>query len=69
MQAFIDVGLPMLGGCACCEACIAAYNACPSKSGHLKCADSCIGDDGFDSVEDANIALFPDEYRWEGVSK
>jgi hypothetical protein len=49
-----------MGGCCKCEACIAAYNAYPSKSGYLKCGD-CIGNDGFDMVEEANKAIFEDE--------
>ncbi len=52
------VGLPFMGGCACCGACIAAYNASPSKSGYLKCTNECIGDDGFETVEEANLHLF-----------
>lgn len=67
MGQFDDVGLPMLGGCEVCEACIAAYNACPSKSGYLRCASGCIGDDGYETVEEANLALFPEEYTWGGV--
>ena len=57
-QAFEDVGLPAMGGCAVCGACIAAYNACPSKSGYLKCASGCIGEDGWESAAEANKALF-----------
>jgi hypothetical protein len=60
-------GLPMLGGCAVCGATIAAYNAAPSKSGYLKCAEGCIDDDGFWTVDEANRFLFPDEYEWKGV--
>lgn len=67
MGAFADVGLPMLGGCAECEATIAAYNACPSQSGYLKCHEGCIGDDGYETVQEANIALFPEEFEWRGV--
>lgn len=52
MGAFINVKLPMLGGCIVCSTSIAAYNACPSKSGVLKCLRSCIGDDGYDTVEE-----------------
>lgn len=58
---FIKVGLPILGGCCVCEATIAAYNACPSKSGFLKCRDNCIGDDGWETVEEANKDIFPEE--------
>jgi hypothetical protein len=51
MGEFDRVGLPMLGGCQVCEACIAAYNACPSTTGYLRCASGCIGDKGFPSVK------------------
>lgn len=54
-------GLPFLGGCEVCGACVGAYNACPSKSGYLRCASECIGDTGFATVEEANQALFPEE--------
>jgi hypothetical protein len=53
-------GLPMLGGCAGCEATIAGYNSYPSADGYLRCAD-CIGDTGWDTVEDANRDIFLDE--------
>jgi len=48
---FHRVGLPILGGCALCGATIAAYNAAPSTSGYLRCANGCIGDEGFPTVE------------------
>lgn len=48
---FERLGLPMLGGCEVCGATIAAYNAYPSTSGYLRCADD-IDDLGFASVED-----------------
>ncbi len=67
MGAFYDVGLDMMGGCQRCGACIAAYNACPSKTGYWMCASGCIGSEGFDTVEEANLALFPEEYEWKGV--
>ena len=57
-DAFEEVGLPMIGGCECCGACIGAYNACPSKSGYLRCANECIGDTGWETVEEANRDLF-----------
>lgn len=47
---FARLNLPMLGGCIVCYAAIAAYNACPSRSGYLKCASGCIGDDGYATV-------------------
>lgn len=58
MGALEDVGLPFMGGCSICGASIAAYNACPSKSGYLKCASGCIDEDGFETVEEANADLF-----------
>lgn len=48
---FDRLGLPMVGGCQVCGATIAAYNASPSQSGYLKCANSCIGDSGFPTVK------------------
>lgn len=68
MGQFMAVGLPMLGGCGECGATIAAYNAAPSQSGYLKCSKGCIGDDGYESVQEANLALFPEEYEWRGVA-
>ena len=55
---FEEAGLPMLGGCEVCHASIAAYNACPSTSGYIRCASGCIGDSGWTSVEEANHAIF-----------
>ncbi len=49
--AIEDVGLPFMGGCQVCEATIAAYNACPSTSGYLRCQD-CIREDGFETTEE-----------------
>lgn len=47
---FAAVGFELMGGCASCEACIAAYNAYPSVSGFWLCAD-CVGDRGFPTVQ------------------
>ena len=55
-----DTGLPFMGGCVECGATIACYNASPSKSGFLKCTRECIGDDGWDTVEEANADIFPE---------
>lgn len=63
------VGLPFFGGCCVCGASVACYNSCPSRSGYLKCRSGCIGDDGFETADDANRFLFPDEYEWKGVQK
>ena len=51
MGQFDAVDLPMLGGCHVCEACIAAYNACPTTTGYLACSGGCVGDTGFPSVK------------------
>jgi hypothetical protein len=56
-QHFYDAGLDILGGCAGCEASLAAYNGYPSKSGYWKCKD-CIGPNGWDTVESANKDIF-----------
>jgi hypothetical protein len=55
------VGLPFIGGCVRCGACIAAYNAAPTTTGFLACAHECAEDIGYDTVEQANQALFPEE--------
>ena len=57
-QDFIDAGLPMMGGCEVCGAAIACYNAAPSVSGFLRCAGDCIGNAGYDTVEEADAAIF-----------
>lgn len=57
---FEEAGLPFMGGCAHCEASIAAYNAHPATDGYLRCSN-CIGDLGYATVEDADRALFSDE--------
>jgi hypothetical protein len=67
MGAVEKLGLPFMGGCAACGACIACYNASPSKIGYLMCSNSCIGDQGYATVQEANMALFPEEYQWSGV--
>jgi len=48
---FNRLGLPIMGGCLHCEATVGAYNAYPSKTGYLMCAD-CVGDQGFSTVEE-----------------
>ena len=53
---FETAGLPMMGGCEACGACVAAYNSHPSKTGYLRCSD-CIGDLGWATVEEAHAAL------------
>lgn len=50
MGDFANVNLEMIGGCARCGACIAAYNAFPSRIGYWLCAD-CIGPgEGFETA-------------------
>jgi hypothetical protein len=61
------VGLPFIGGCQRCGACIAAYNASPSQTGYIMCSAGCIGDVGYETCDEANRALFPDEYEWKGI--
>lgn len=73
MGEFDRVGLPMIGGCYRCGACISAGGACPTKMGYLACAGDddgggCVGDDGYDTVEECNRDNFPEEYEWRGVS-
>lgn len=58
---FQEAQLPIMGGCQVCEATVAAYNSCPSTSGYLRCANGCIGDDGFATVEEADRAIFGEE--------
>jgi len=53
--------LPMLGGCEVCGATVAAYNACPSKTGYLRCANGCIEDLGWEDVEQCDRDIFEDE--------
>lgn len=66
MGAIEATGLPFMGGCSVCGATVSAANSCPSRSGYLKCERGCIGDDGFETCEQANLALFPEEYTWNG---
>jgi hypothetical protein len=54
---FTEAGLPIMGGCEGCGASIAAYNAYPSVTGYLRCAD-CIGDLGYADAQHANEAIF-----------
>lgn len=58
---FERVGLPIMGGCEVCGATVAAYNACPAKSGYLRCANNCIADDGWTDVAAANNEIFGEE--------
>lgn len=53
---YVAANLPMLGGCQGCAASIAAFNAYPSTTGFLQCAD-CIGDRGYETVAEAKAAV------------
>lgn len=66
MGDFEAVGLPMIGGCVRCGACIAAYNASPTSTGYLACTNGCADDIGYKTPDEANRALFPEEYEWKG---
>lgn len=56
-------GFAMIGGCQCCYATIACYNAFPSKNGYWKCRD-CIDVDGFTTLEQYNSwKVQNDNYR------
>lgn len=54
---FEKVGLQILGGCEVCGATLAAYNACPSKTGYWRCLHGCIADQGWDDVAECDRAL------------
>lgn len=59
-QAFYDVGLDIMGGCDRCGASIAAYNACPTRSGFWRCRD-CVGPTGFETTAEAEAFLTADD--------
>lgn len=74
---FARLGLPLVGGCEACGATIAAYNACPSRTGFLRCAASCIDGLGFATVAefeafDRDDEVAPDEPTppgaWEEIN-
>lgn len=50
-EQFGAVGLCIMGGCIRCEATIAAYNACPTRTGYWMCLD-CVGEDGFHTPQE-----------------
>lgn len=60
---FAEVGLQIMGGCEVCGATLAAYNACPSKSGYWRCLNGCIGNDGWYDVAlaDREIAAMAEQ--------
>lgn len=61
---FAEAGFAILGGCGCCGATIAAYNAHPSKSGFWKCGD-CIGEDGWNDADTCDFDLRQAEWKAE----
>lgn len=65
--AFIDVGLPFMGGCQNCGASCAAYNMCPTNTGNCSCLDCIHTGIGFETADEANRFCFPNEYKWQGV--
>lgn len=46
-----EYDIPLGGGCKACGATIAAYNACPTRSGYIACQGECARD-GFRTVEE-----------------
>lgn len=67
-EDFANVGLAIMGGCESCGASIACYNAYPSRSGYWRC-EGCVGDSGYETVEEADAALFgealPTFWNWK----
>lgn len=61
---FEEAGLQIMGGCGGCGASLAAYNAYPSRDGYWRCSD-CIEDDGWETVEEANAALFTEPGKFD----
>lgn len=59
-QDYFAVGLPIMGGCERCEATIASYNAYPSLTGYIRCAECVQVVGGYRTVEEANAAIFAD---------
>lgn len=48
---FARLGLPMLSGCQHCGATLGPYNAYPTQTGYIQCADCLEGSDlGFISI-------------------
>jgi hypothetical protein len=56
-EDFYRNGVGLTGGCQCCSATLAAYNAYPSTSGYWRCAD-CISGTGFATVADFKACTF-----------
>ncbi len=57
-QDFEEAKLPMIGGCLECGATIAAFNAHPTKTGYLMGSCCVTKDVGYDTVQEAQNALF-----------
>lgn len=56
---FEKAGLPMFGGCECCQESLAAYNAYPAKTGFIRCK-ACIGNLGWLDAEECVVDIFRD---------
>lgn len=57
-EDFSSNGVAMMGGCECCYAMLAAYNAYPSKSGYWRC-EGCIRDTGFATIAEFTAYMTP----------
>jgi hypothetical protein len=57
---FDEAGLPIIGTCEACAATIAAYNACPTTTGYLRCATGCSAGVGYETAAAADAAVFGD---------
>lgn len=57
---YAAAGVAILGGCECCGAGLAAYNAYPARTGWWRCG-SCIADLGWQTVEEADRDIFGPE--------
>lgn len=59
-REYLRVGVPHTAGCESCKAFLEPDAAYPSKTGYVRCAD-CIGDLGYETVQEANADIFDDE--------
>ena len=59
-EAIEATGLPIISGCGPCGESLGPFDAYPSKLGSIRCKD-CIGQNGFETVEEANAFIFPPE--------
>ena len=60
VEAIEATGLRFFSGCGPCTASLGPFDAYPSKLGSIRCKD-CIGQNGFETVEEANAFIFPPE--------